>query len=98
MKTQPLGRALRDGCPYLIELCWRPPNAATEPLNISYGIGMGGFDSPCTLASLLAPGWSDVLQWCDCEWLHDLAREEGERKTLFTADEIWERARTRHAN
>ena len=85
MKTQLIGRALRDGCPYRVELC---PDNFAAPIRISYGIGMGAIEADCPLANLLTPGWTEILQLCNCEWLLDLAREERERGALFTPDEI----------
>ena len=62
---------------------------------LAEGSGHGNAGGNFALADILDEKWTENLEICDCLWLRDLAREEAARGTLFTADEIWERAQKR---
>ena len=93
-KYQTIGGGKRGAWPYEIAVHW-PGKDGDAPIMLAEGTGCGAAGGNFTLAALLDEKWDENLEVCDCLWLRDLAREEIERGTLFTADEIWQRAQER---
>lgn len=94
-KYQIIGRGVRSSWPHEIAVHW-PGKDLGGPVMLTEGMGHGSAGGNFALAEILDEKWNDNLGICDCLWLRDLAREEAERSTLFSADEIWERAQERN--
>ena len=97
-RYQTIGSGVRGSWPYEVAVHWPTPGTFSFPQNVialSEGTGHGNQGGTFALADLLKPIWTEHLELCDCLWLRDLAREEAERGTLFSADEIWARFRER---
>ena len=93
-KYQIIGQGVRASWPYEVAVHWSNEHPG-GPIMLAEGSGHGGAGGNFALADVTRDIWTSHLEICDCLWLRDLAREESERGTLFTADEIWQRAQER---
>lgn len=91
-----IGEGRRASWPYQVDVHWAAPGAdASRPIGLSEGTGHGSAGGNFRLSEILADVWTEHLELCDCLWLRELAREEIERGTPFSADEIWARFEAR---
>jgi len=61
------------------------------PIGLSEGFGYGTAGANFKLSALLKDQWKDHLSICRCQKLIDIAKEEKSKKVIFTANEIYEK-------
>jgi hypothetical protein len=96
MTDRPTFQVIGEGYrkwPYSVFLDFDNPRF---PLQMWYGSGHMETGGGILLQELLSAEYDTHLDVCGCLWLHDLAREEQERGTPFTATEIEERWKARN--
>ena len=90
-KYETIGQGARASWPYEVAVHW-PGIHPGGPISLTEGTGFCAAGGNFALTDILDDKWTTNLEVCNCLWLRDLAREEQTRGTLFTADEIWQRA------